>query len=664
MIYILLCLFAAVLSGAAVFFASQRFVVAFFNFAFMEFKRLDKRKGSGAASIRSRYAYLIHLPDIDYFPETNEKGVRLEGDIVLQEGRTMIPVYLTNPSQEYSYDTPGNDDEKTFLVKFVGTHPGTELEALEFSKNLLEEPFLVLIPGCEKNAPGKLLGQPNNPMIFTSTHKASKDGDKFNFNFEQRVGSEFIYFSYGGIISLPPGGDDPDIPVPPSPGFDPTKWARRDASNIDGDNVLLWREALRIYNENKLLTLGAITATTTSIDLAVHSSGVNSVQLDGEVLSKSTPDHWDFAEVTAEEVFIIYATNSTEIFHLAENGMEIPADALIVATITISETGTSIDEAVSGFREKAIDKWANLMTAGGDIVLSLHHNQMRYRVSSSASDVRIGGFKNYVTDLLYSGIPLSIKNNTEGDIEFFNAVDESPLFIPIYSADLPFKIKKGETANFAWHTDNGFEIVKTGGGASFPETGNNGDVLVKDSSSGEGAVWSGRLTAAEGAITTEKNRNDAQDVAINNKVDKPTTDGIWSLQKLGSVFTWVSGVIQNIANTDLSNISARIFTQGNTFVWDTVGFKYSLKNIVSSIDIASVLVRNSAQEVESATVVELLVENGTTTVITSANLDTIYPTAIIGFEVICPNVNTANYPNGLIYKKYSTGWKAIKLDNV
>lgn len=428
----------------------------------MEFKRLDKRKGSGAASIRSRYAYLIHLPDIEYFPPTDEKGVRLEGDIVLQEGRTMIPVYLTNPSQEYSYDTPGNDDEKTFLVKFVGTHPGTELEALEFSKNLLEEPFLIVIPACEKNTPGKLLGQPNNPMIFTSTHKAAKDGDKFTFSFEQRIGSEFIYFSYGGIISLPPGGDDPDIPVPPSPGFDPTKWARRDASNIDGDNVLLWREALRIYNENKLLTLGAITATTTSINLALHSSGINSVEINGNTRSKNTADHWTFPEVTEEKVFQVYAEDTPAIFGLAEDGEEIPAGALIVATLSISEAGIDIIEATSGFREKAIDKWANLMTAGGDMVLSLHHNQMRYRVSSSASDVRIGGFKNYVTDLLYSGIPLSIKNNTEGDIEFFNAVDASPLFIPIYSADLPFKIKKGETANFAWHTDNGFEIVKTG----------------------------------------------------------------------------------------------------------------------------------------------------------------------------------------------------------
>lgn len=209
----------------------------------MEFKRLDKRKGSGAASIRSRYAYLILVKEIDYFPPTNEKGVRLEGDIVLKEDCTMIPVYLTNPSQEYSYETQGADDEKTFRVKFTGTHPGTELEALEFSKNLLEESFLILIPGCEKNTPGKLLGQINNPLIFTSTHKAAKDGDKFTFNFEQRIGSEYIYFSYGGVINLPPAEEGPPSDPGTNPGFDPTKWARIDASNID-EFIEQWKAKL------------------------------------------------------------------------------------------------------------------------------------------------------------------------------------------------------------------------------------------------------------------------------------------------------------------------------------------------------------------------------------------------------------------------------------
>lgn len=75
-------------------------------------------------------------------------------------------------------------------------------------------------------------------------------------------------------------------------------------------------------------------------------------------------------------------------------------------------------------------------------------------------------------------------------------------------------------------------------------------------------------------------KNSAQDTAISSKVDKPTTDGTWSLQKLGSVFTWVSGVVQNIANTDLSNVSERIFTQGNTFTWNTAGFFHYLKGLL------------------------------------------------------------------------------------
>lgn len=37
---------------------------------------------------------------------------------------------------------------------------------------------------------------------------------------------------------------------------------------------------------------------------------------------------------------------------------------------------------------------------------------------------------------------------------------------------------------------------------------------------------------------------------------------------------------ENIANKDLSNLSARVFTQGNEFTWNTAGFKYYLKNLV------------------------------------------------------------------------------------
>jgi len=46
------------------------------------------------------------------------------------------------------------------------------------------------------------------------------------------------------------------------------------------------------------------------------------------------------------------------------------------------------------------------------------------------------------------------------------------------------------------------------------------------------------------------------------------------------------------------------------------------------------------------------VENTTTTALTSANLNTAYPTATLGFEVIAASITGG----GLVYKKTSTGW--------
>lgn len=89
-----------------------------------------------------------------------------------------------------------------------------------------------------------------------------------------------------------------------------------------------------------------------------------------------------------------------------------------------------------------------------------------------------------------------------------------------------------------------------------------------------------QVVGLQDALTLLSNRITANETAIAGKVDKPTTDGTWSLQKLGSVFTWVSGVVQNIANTDLTNLSARIFTQGNTFTWNTAGFFHYLKGLL------------------------------------------------------------------------------------
>lgn len=245
--------------------------------------------------------------------------------------------------------------------------------------------------------------------------------------------------------------------------------------------------------EDRILTLGAITATTTSIHLALHTSEINSVEINGNTRSKNTADHWTFPEVTEEKVFQVYAEDTPAIFGLAEDGEEIPAGALIVATLSISEDGIDIIEATSGFREKSVDNFAIYSLAAGDRIIGIG-SQMRLKVQSAGA-VRIGGFVNE-EDKIYNGCPISVRNDTPFPMEFYNAVDVLPEFMPINPDDLPFSIKPGETANFAWR-GNVAEIIKTGGGGAELPPGTNGQIYEIDNSLPEKIKPSDRLTNVE-----------------------------------------------------------------------------------------------------------------------------------------------------------------------
>lgn len=162
-------------------------------------KKLDKPSaGAGAPNTGSRFAYLAAVKDLVSFPDTDDNNVMLTGQPVFKEGKGLVPVYITTSSREYSYESAGDQDARSHKVKFVGAHPGTEIEALEFAQNNLDEEFIIFIPGCQSTDPVKVLGRPCAPLIFRSNHKSSKDGSKFEFTFEQETGSKYIYMVYNG----------------------------------------------------------------------------------------------------------------------------------------------------------------------------------------------------------------------------------------------------------------------------------------------------------------------------------------------------------------------------------------------------------------------------------------------------------------------------------
>lgn len=167
------------------------------------FKKVDKPvAGSGAPNTGSRFAYLAWTKDLVSFPDTDENNVMLTGQPVFKNGKGLIPVYITTSSREFSYETQGDQDARSFKVKFMGTHPGTEREGLEFARNMMDEEFIIFIPGCQSTDMVKVLGRPCEPLIFKSSHKGGKDGSKFEFTFEQEVGGKNTYMLYDGPLVL------------------------------------------------------------------------------------------------------------------------------------------------------------------------------------------------------------------------------------------------------------------------------------------------------------------------------------------------------------------------------------------------------------------------------------------------------------------------------
>ena len=108
---------------------------------------------------------------------------------------------------------------------------------------------------------------------------------------------------------------------------------------------------------NEVVALGEITATTTSINLAVHSSGSNKVRLNGSLYIKSTQNNWTFPEITEDSTFLIYALPDSEIFHLTDT--EVPNGGYLVRTVNISATGGIIVED-KDYIPTTSDGWRNV----------------------------------------------------------------------------------------------------------------------------------------------------------------------------------------------------------------------------------------------------------------------------------------------------------------
>ena len=157
--------------------------------------------GAGAPKFNNdKLVWLIPAALVDVFPDTDDKGVRLQGNIVLQNNAFAIPMYATGSTKDYAADVQGEDDAENFKLTFKANHPGDEVQATEFAVNYLGEGFIIVFDKCKSNGTRKLLGSDCHPLKLKPGFKGNKDKTGFEFSFEQTTGSRSMHFEYAGSV--------------------------------------------------------------------------------------------------------------------------------------------------------------------------------------------------------------------------------------------------------------------------------------------------------------------------------------------------------------------------------------------------------------------------------------------------------------------------------
>lgn len=344
---------------------------------------------------------------------------------------------------------------------------------------------------------------------------------------------------------------------------------------------------------------GLITTTSNSVTIGLSELGENFALISGikyiePTTNPETPKPFTAVSQGKLKVVIIQALPDDIVFHLAEGvegeeAIDPDYNGLLVKRIIVSDSGQTIEGDLDAFQLKANEGWVDLLLndTGATIqTVSVHHAALRFNIISTATNIKIGGFRFYATKFLYDGVQVTLRNQTAGNLEI-TTIAGANIYSINTSGDI-IKLKPFESITLAYHLLNNlfYALKSSGGGASFPELGNDGDVLVK---SGTNALWSSIIKGVEllgnAWLKLKLISFQGYTIAQKNAIASPQEGMLIYQNESPKGFQKYEGgswnpIGSNISNTDLSNVSARTFLQAADFTWNTVGLKYYLKNLI------------------------------------------------------------------------------------
>ncbi len=162
---------------------------------------IKAKRGGGAAQGKHMYITIFNFNDVVHFPQRDEGGVVMEGNIVFREGAYVQEVYATSST----ISTPRTSEGKEDAVGFTGTpefsHPGSSLEIEEFIVANTNQPLgvAVKIGACGGGNPFyRVYGSPCNPLNLIVEGQDNNEGVKDLMKFNQSRKSELLPGRYYG----------------------------------------------------------------------------------------------------------------------------------------------------------------------------------------------------------------------------------------------------------------------------------------------------------------------------------------------------------------------------------------------------------------------------------------------------------------------------------
>ncbi|WP_322970345.1 hypothetical protein [Faecalibacter sp. LW9] len=156
----------------------------------------------------------VLVEDLVSFPERDENGIRLQGDVVLKPDAQFFEFYHTNTKADAGFETEAEQDSIKITPKFVAQHPGNEVESREFISNMLGKDVILFVGSCDDKG-FDVIGEPCLPMqlvpsqtnnsdgkFFTLTWQAYGSTDKLNAFYEGNIVRSEVPTSTGNVVAV------------------------------------------------------------------------------------------------------------------------------------------------------------------------------------------------------------------------------------------------------------------------------------------------------------------------------------------------------------------------------------------------------------------------------------------------------------------------------